>query len=299
MQKKTVLWTAFGAAAVLFAALQFVPAQPVVIPAALPLAERPAHRLLNFEGVHNFRDLGGYPTDDGRNVSWGRLYRSGSFAGASRADQAAIEHLGLHALVDFRSTAEKREEPNRLPAQPSFLVIDIPTLDGGDTSLAREIMTRVEEGNFDDFDPGAMMIQANRQIASTYTPQYREFMQVVLAAQGAPLVWHCTAGKDRTGFASALLLRALGVPMDIVMQDYLRSREPAVAARSRELWLLRLFQGEQAADKLRVLLGVEPAWLEAAFAQIDEDWGSFDNYLAEGLGLSAADLQQLRTTLLE
>jgi protein-tyrosine phosphatase len=249
--------------------------------------------------VANFRDMGGYRTADGRSVRWGTLYRSGTFAEASAADQQVIASLGLHSLVDFRSAAEKREEPNRLPEPAPFAKVEIPTLDGGDTSLANEVMARIEEGNFDGFDPDAFMIAANRQIASTYTPQYRKFMQVVLDAGGDPVAWHCSAGKDRTGFAAAVLLRALGVPMDTVLADYLRSREPAVAARSRELWLLRLFKGEQAADKLRVLLGVEPGWLEAGFAQIDADWGSFDNYLAQGLGLSPDDLQQLRDTLLE
>ena len=74
---------------------------------------------------------------------------------------------------------------------------------------------------------------------------------------------------------------------------------PAINSGSRQLWLLRLFKGEQTADKLRVLLGVEPGWLEAAFDQIDADWGSFDNYLSHGLGLSGDDLAQLRATLLE
>ncbi len=299
MSKKTVVWSAFGVVAVLFAALQFVPSAPVVVPAALPVEQRPEHRLLNFEGVHNFRDMGGYRSSDGRSVRWGTLYRSGTFAHTSRADRQALADLDLSVLVDFRSAAEKLEEPNQLPQPTPFSVVEIPTLDGGDNSLAEEIMGRMEAGNFDGFDPDAFMIAANRQIASTYTPKYREFMQVILQAQGAPVVWHCSAGKDRTGFAAALLLRTLDVPMETILEDYVASREPAVAARSRELWLLRLLQGEDAADKLKVILGVEPAWLEAAFAQIDEDWGSFDNYLTEGLGVTPEDRQKLRDSLLE
>ena len=87
MQKKRLLWIAFAVLAALFAIIQFVPSEPVVVPAKLPVAERQAHRLLNFEGVDNFRDLGGYRTEDGRSVKWGTLYRSGTFAHASRADQ--------------------------------------------------------------------------------------------------------------------------------------------------------------------------------------------------------------------
>ncbi len=161
-----------------------------------------------------------------------------------------------------------------------------------------EIMARIESGNFDGFDPDALMLEANRQFASTFTPQFRQFVHTVLQADGAPVAWHCSAGKDRTGFAAAILLRILGVPQDVVMQDYMASRQHALDARSSQLLLLRVFKGEEAADKLAVLLGVEEAWLNAAFAQIDASWGSFDNYVREGLGLSEADIAQLKATLL-
>ena len=84
-----------------------------------------------------------------------------------------------------------------------------------------------------------------------------------------------------------------------VMQDYLASREPALESRRKELLMLRLFEGKETADKIAVMLGVEQAWLKAAFEQIDTTWGSFDNYVAQGLLLSAADIQRLRENLLE
>ena len=195
--------------------------------------------------------------------------------------------------------AEKTEEPNRLPDPASFALVEIPVLDEGNRNLFNEISTRIEEGTLGDFDPDLTMIQANRQFADEFTPQFRQFVDTVLEADGAPVLWHCTAGKDRTGFAAAVLLRILGVPQDIIMQDYLASSAPALESRSKELLMLRLFEGEETADKIAVMLGVEPAWLEAAFEQIDTTWGSFDNYVAEGLQLSAADVQRLRANLLE
>lgn len=299
MNKRLLLWTALGALALLITVIQFIPSAPVVIPAQLPAAERPAHRLVNFEGIDNFRDLGGYQTEDGHRVKWGALYRSATFAEASRGDQQVLVAMGLDSLIDFRSQAEKEEEPNQLPEQVPFDIVEIPTLDGGDNSVSEEIMARIESGDFAGFDPDAFMITANRQFAKTFAPQYREFMQVVVNAAGAPVVWHCSAGKDRTGFAAAIVLRTLGVPMKEILQDYMLSKEYSLAAREKELTMLRLFKGDEVADKLTVLLGVEESWLEAAFEEVDQSWGNFDNYLSQGLGLTQADIQQLRDTLLE
>lgn len=288
-----------AAGALAIAVIQFIPSPPLVVPAQLAAEERSAHRLLNFEGISNFRDLGGYPAADGRAVKWGKLYRSGHLATASNADLAGLAELQLARFIDFRSGAEKTEEPNRLPDPASFALVEIPVLDEGNRNLFNEISTRIEEGTLGDFDPDLTMVQANRQFADEFTPQFRQFVDTVLEADGAPVLWHCTAGKDRTGFAAAVLLRILGVPQDIIMQDYLASSAPALESRRKELLMLRLFEGEETADKIAVMLGVEPAWLEAAFEQIDTTWGSFDNYVAEGLQLSAADVQRLRANLLE
>jgi len=288
-----------AAGALAIAVIQFIPSPPLVVPAQLAAEERSAHRLLNFEGISNFRDLGGYPAADGRAVKWGKLYRSGHLATASNADLAGLAALQLASFIDFRSGAEKTEEPNRLPDPASFALVEIPVLDEGNRNLFNEISTRIEEGTMGDFDPDLTMIEANRQFADEFTPQFRQFVDTVLEADGAPVLWHCTAGKDRTGFAAAVLLRILGVPQDIIMQDYLASSAPALESRSKELLMLRLFESEETADKIAVMLGVEPAWLEAAFEQIDTTWGSFDNYVAEGLQLSAADVQRLRANLLE
>ena len=298
MNRKVILSTGFGILLAGLAVIQFIPSPPVVVPAELPAPERAEHRLLNFEGISNFRDLGGYTTSDNRTVRWGSLYRSGTLAHATPADLDAITRLRLETLIDFRSTAEKAEEPNRLPEPRGFEVVEIPTLDGGDNSVANEIMARIETGDFSDFDPDGFMVTANRQFAATYTPKFREFMQTVLAAQGSPVAWHCSAGKDRTGFASAILLRILGVPQQTILDDYMLSKAYAIEARRRDLLLLRVFKGQEAADKLEVLMGVERDWLQAGFEEIDAQFGSFDSYVRDGLGLSETDIEQLKTQLL-
>ncbi len=298
MQKK-YLWSGFALLLTAFAVIQFIPSPPLVIPAELPPAQREAHRLLNFRAISNFRDLGGYPTADGRQVKWGALYRGASLSDSTPADLEGLARLRLSVLVDFRSQAEKAEEPNRLPDPPGFRLVEIPTLDEGNKALVGEIMTRIESGDFDDFDPHASMITANRQFASEFTPQFREFLHTVVQADGKPVAWHCSAGKDRTGFAAAILLRLLGVPDEVVMSDYLASKQQALDARRGQLLLLRVFKGEQAADKLSVMMGVEESWLRAAFDEIDNTWGDFDTYVTQGLQLDADDVARLRMALLE
>jgi protein-tyrosine phosphatase len=284
---------------VAFGVIQFIPTTPVIIPADLPIEQREAHRVLKFESVVNFRDLGGYRTTDNHSVKWGKLYRSGTFANTSRADLVALQKLNLSTLIDFRSAAEKQEEPNVLPDPMGFRVVEIPTLDGGNKAMVGEVMQRIESGNFDGFDPNQFMLEANIQFASKFTPQFTEFIHTVLDAKGSPVVWHCSAGKDRTGFASAVLLRILGVPYNTIIADYMMSKEYALAGRKNEIRMLRLFKGDEAADKLTVMMGVEESWLQAAFDEIDRQWGNFDNYVHSGLLLSAEDIAKLKNTLLE
>ncbi len=299
MNKKKIFGAGLAVAALAVAVIQFVPAPPLLIPAQMPQEQRATHRLINFERIPNFRDLGGYQTTEGRRVKWGRLYRAGSFAEASPADLAGVQALGLVTFIDFRSRLEKAEEPDRLPSPAGFTVVDIPVLDEGNKALVGDIMERIESGNFEGFDPNQAMITANREFAEKFTPQFRTYIHAVLDAEGAPVLWHCTAGKDRTGFASAILLRILGVPQDTVMRDYMASKEPSLASRKNQLRMIRLFKGEEAANNVAVMMGVEPDWLEAGFAQIDATWGSFDNYVANGLALGPGDIQRLRDNLLE
>ncbi len=282
-----------------FGVIQFIPTPPVIIPADLPIEQRDAHRVLKFEGVVNFRDLGGYKTQNNRSVKWGKLYRSGTFAHTSRADLVALQKLNLTTLIDFRSAAEKQEEPNVLPDPTGFRVVEIPTLDDGNKAMVGEVMQRIESGNFDGFDPSHFMLEANIQFASKFTPQFTEFIHTILNAKGSPVVWHCSAGKDRTGFSSAILLRILGVPQRTIVADYMMSKEYALAGRKNEIRMLRLFKGDEAADKLTVMMGVEESWLQAAFDEIDRQWGDFDNYVQNGLQLSEKDVEQLKSTLLE
>jgi len=269
----------------------------LVLPKDVSAAMREANRRIAFSGARNFRDLGGYVTLDGSTVKWGVLYRSDNLAKMTNQDLEYFSALGLYRLIDFRADYEKAEEPDHLPANPGFEVVELPIFDSN-SKLGPGLRQRIMAGNLDGVDPDALLMDGNAQFATEFTPQFRAFAQEVWAAQGKPVLFHCTAGKDRTGFAAAILLRILGVPQQIVLQDYLLSQAYILDAYSKNIMVLRLTKGEKIARLVEKLFGVNAAYLQAAFDTIDARYGSFAAYVSDGLGLSAADVAVLRSNLL-
>lgn len=274
--------------------------RPAPLPRHLPPERREPGRRIPSDGPGNLRDLGGYKASDGRSVRWGVLYRSDHLGRLSARDLRLLRRLELAVLVDFRSSAEKTEAPNRLPAGHGIRVVELPLFDDDATSaMGATLRARIARGDLTGIDAAALLIDANRRLVTEFTPVYRQFVAELLAAGGAPLLFHCTAGKDRTGFAAAIVLRLLGVPEAVIVADYLRSQTYSLAARRRDLLLIRLLKGPAITALVRALLGVEAAYLQAAFEAIDETYGSFDAYVRDGLGLDAAAVGRLRDALLE
>ncbi|MGV9677328.1 tyrosine-protein phosphatase [Nocardia sp. NPDC003482] len=222
-------------------------------------------RSLGLQGVLNARDLGGYRTTDGHVVRSGLVFRTGELSKATDADLAALTDRGVRAVDDLRMAIERAVAPDRTPvgaqahwddiigqAPPQVMASAITA--GPD--LYRAFITA----------PGASEGFAN-------------VVRDILAGDGAVL-YHCTAGKDRTGWMSAVLLTLLGVDRQTVTYDYLLSNYYRDAAPN---------------DTLN---GVAPAALDAAFDQVDQSYGSFDNYVRDGLKLSADDVAALKAALL-
>jgi len=255
-------------------------------------------RIVPFRGIANFRDLGGYPTVDGSVIEWGRLYRSGRLAKMKTSDLKRFSALNIHTLIDFRTAQEREQAPNRLPKQTKPRTLLIPILDTGKASLIEEIYTQLKNRTFEDFDPDQKMQETYRHFATDFSAEYRRFVQAVLEAHGKPVLWHCTAGKDRTGFATAILLRLLGVAEAVAFEDYMLSTK-YTDRRKKLILTLRLTMGKATADKIQLLLTVQRPWLQAAFEALNERWGSFERYRTEALGLSAGDITHLKKSLLE
>jgi protein-tyrosine phosphatase len=256
-----------------------------------------AERVLPLEGAHNFRDLGGYAAADGRRLRWGRLFRSDDISKLSDADLAYLSRLGLRLVCDFRSDAERGDAPDRLPVpapETAFLPIADPKVD----PLA--LRERILSGNLGDMDFANLLIEGNKSYASQFAPQYRAMFARIGSAQGVPALLHCTAGKDRTGFGSALVLLALGVPEQTVYDDYLLTNATTASRTERVLWLIRLRSfGRADVGRLRPLFEARREYLAAALDEVKQSYGDFDRYLSDALGVDAAKRDALRASLLE
>ena len=252
-----------------------------------------AERLLPLEGAQNFRDLGGYPTVDGRRVRWGAVFRSDSLAALSDADLAYLERIGLLLVCDFRGDAEVEEEPNRLAGRAPFQYWRQPI---GDVSVQpSEWRRRFESGDFGEID-ASWLTRSYRGMIDACAAQIGAVFQRLARADGLPAVLHCTAGKDRTGVTAALLLLLLGVPREWVIEDYaLTGHYTGDRIRAAE----RFFR-ERGIDPSRVaaLMGSEPATLAGALDHLDATHGGVQRWAQQQAGLTDAELAALRSALL-
>jgi protein-tyrosine phosphatase len=255
---------------------------------------RTAERVLPLDGGSNFRDLGGYRTTDGAPVAWGRLYRSAVMAGLTPDDFQRLGALGIETVCDFRSTDERQRDPVTWPAgvQPTVLATDYGLDMGAIAALFRSGPVTADKTK-------AAMEGFYAEMPFTFAEQYARMMRQLVDGK-APLAFNCSAGKDRTGLAAALLLTALGVPYETAVTDYLLSNEtyrprPPVAGGDDPT--ARMF-ASMPKDALQALMGVDRRYLDASFKAI-EARGGMDRYLADQLKLSPADLETLRKRYLD
>ena len=255
-------------------------------------------RRLPFSGPKNFRDLGGYRTLDGNLVRRRLLYRSDSLHTITRADLKCLSDLDLEWIVDFRSPREKKDWPDRLPAGMAARIVEIPIVDSS-TQIYQQSSRDEILKNLKNIDPFHYLTGTNVELATRFTAEMRSFVNVLLSSSGRPVLFHCTAGKDRTGFAAAITLRVLGVPQDLVLEDYLLTNKYYYAAQRRRLLLLRLLKGKKIAGVVSGMLKADASYLSAAFQAIDQNHGSFENYVLDALGLTRRETSRLKDLYLE
>ncbi|MDE8650295.1 tyrosine-protein phosphatase [Novosphingobium album (ex Liu et al. 2023)] len=253
-----------------------------------------ATRLLPLEGGINFRDMGGYATRDGQRVKWRHLYRSGTMARLTPADRAHLDGLGIRAVVDFRSLREQADEPNAWCAEAGVAYWSRPHKE-----VFGRLHEMVERGIENEDEAMAVMTGGFRHLPFQQAPAYAELIRRIAAAE-VPIAFNCTAGKDRTGGAAALVLATLGVPRETIIADFILT-ERAVDLRKafgarpqdRHSPYARLSQPVMAA-----LAGARPHYIAAFLDALDETCGSVEGYLAE-LGFTPDDIAQVRARLLE
>jgi len=253
-----------------------------------------AERVLRLEGSVNFRDIGGYPTRDGQTVRWGQVYRSGTLIDLTDHDWDYLKQLHIQAVCDFRSHDEVTLEPDTLPAGIRYLHQPVVTEDSN-------ALQRIYAMLFKPHKIGEMMQQMYTKIIIDENPQlFRTTFEALSGESDAPLLIHCTAGKDRTGIATALLLAVLGVPDDIIIADYTLSNHYYEAfAAYTQATLDRMRWVRLTPDVVQPFLLADARIMEQTLAHVRAHYGSVEQYLRDKAGLSAQTLDIVRQKLLE
>ena len=240
-----------------------------------------AERQLPMSGGFNMRDLGGYRTSDGRHVKWGRIIRSDDLHSLTNEDLAYLASIPVKTVADFRSLQEVRAMPDKLSPQ-GMTYVGLPITPGSLDDLQSYIAMTPEEVE-------AKMEWMNVYFATSDEgrERYRELFRLLQETDDAAILFHCSAGKDRTGMGAALILYALGVPEQTVMEDYLASNGYLAGKYSRYA---------ERFPQLKGMLEVKPNYLSAGIDSIRTAYGSVETYLRGELG---ADIGKLREFYLD
>jgi len=264
--------------------------------------ERAPSRHVPLEGAVNVRDIGGYRSAYGREVIRGRLFRGDSLSQLTRNDTERLGQLGLRTVIDFRTPGEiLLAGPDRLPYGVELAQLPV---SGGDLGSIYEV---IASGDHDrqrwklgNGRAASFMVEMSRAFVADERQReaFGAALRLMCAAEKLPLLYHCTGGKDRTGWMTAIVLTALGVPRELVLRDYLLSNDFHRTGYTKlRLDLIKTgIVGDP--ELLRPILELSPTYLGAAFEEADRRYSSFEEYLTRGLGVSDVMLAGLRRTLL-
>ena len=262
-----------------------------------------AVRLLPLEGGRNFRDLGGYVTEDGRRVRWGRVYRSGVMTNLTAGDYEYLAGLDIATVCDYRSEQERHEEPTRWAAgQVDYVTFPDPATPAGSSFMG--VLRK----------PDATPQMAADAMAAGYAQLARDHAGAFgtmfdrLASGEIPLAFNCSAGKDRAGISAALLLSALGVPRATVVADYALSEQfvdyiaefrGGAADEPAEEGGAYAFLDALPLEILTPLMRSDPRYIEYVLSWMDKEYGSVMHFIHEELDVTGAELSAIRAALLE
>ncbi len=264
----------------------------------LPQTERLPHRKLMFQGAHNFRDLGGYKNAQGQHVKWGCFYRSDRLSNLTDEDLKFLSRLGLRNIIDLRSKSERDGAPSRLPKNSNIEIKEVPVFEDG--AFVDTLWSAIASGKLLGKDLHDIMVTSNRNFIRLHTKAFAQFIQIVANAQNTPLMFHCMAGKDRTGFGAALILTILGVSRDDVLKDYLETNTHLANNADVKYQDFKERIGSDASfENLRPILGVHEDYLNAAFETIEEDYGHFNDYLVKALNVTQSMTERMQENFLE
>ena len=262
---------------------------------------RTATRVLPLDGGRNFRDLGGYPAAENQRVKWGTVYRSGVLSDLTDADYDYLEHLGIKVVCDFRSSEERVSETTSWRGASTPKMIS-----WGYTNESGSDLEKLFSGDLTAEKMRGVMIEVYAQIAYQHADKYATMFRR-LADGETPLLFHCSAGKDRTGAGAALLLTALGVGRETIFQDYALSDDIVDYEKAySDAFESPENEGGLVAELARLspevrapLFESDPAYIRSMFNALEEKHGSVETFINEVMGISDDTLRRMRARLLK
>jgi protein-tyrosine phosphatase len=269
--------------------------------------ESAQERIIDLKGTSNTRDIGGYKTSDGRALRWRQIIRSDNLSRLTPEDFQKLEELGVKTVIDLRTEREHEQSPTVWQGDhpPQFLHFPIGHAKNDWFNAQRKMM---KSNRFTEEQALEHMSNAYRMIADEGPPSLKQLVSVVLDESNWPILIHCSAGKDRAGVATMLILEALGVDRETIMEDFLLTNEASRAAEKAEaLAKARKHSGSgpgsrsgpgmgPTADAWFAILGVEPEMLETFYASVEEQYGSMTAFMDE-IGLDENARRALAASL--
>ena len=245
-------------------------------------------RQLPLDKSYNFRDIGGYRTHDNRRMRWGMVFRSAHLAELSDNDHHLLRRIGIKLVFDFRTIEEAEAQPDRLPEDGSIEYLHMPIAHGKFDPA--EAINRIKKGDISWLTDDFMTNNYLKQI-DDFADLWGDFFQRLMNRQLRPLVFHCTAGKDRTGVCAALILLTAGVPESTVIADHALSNRYNAQVINRIKREIRKFGIDP--EDMRSYLSAPRESMEAVLSHLRKNYGSAKEYLIQKAGIDRQDLEEL------
>jgi len=270
-------------------AILFMLALIMVLVVSAQIADS-SKREVKLQGAINFRDIGGYATKTGKHVKWGKLYRSAELSHLTEADLYHLQQLSIAYIADFRGPFEVKAAPDKIPANATRISLPAGSENTGDSTYLKKLLQSIHG------DSGLIAFYSN---TTPFKDRYKPLFEELLTAnRDSALLFHCSAGKDRTGIAAALILYSLGVDEKTIMDDYLATNYYRRNENERAIkGLVQLYKIEESVA--RDLMAARENYLQATFNTIKLKYGSLDSFLENEMGLTKDKRALLQQKYLE